>query len=165
MADKQITLVGCGKMGSAMLKGWLGDASLDAQFTIIEPDDTHLGWIANEPSVSLYQDCAAAIAGKVVESTMIVLAVKPQMMDDALSSIGPLRDTNSAYLSIAAGISTSWLKQRLGLDAMVLRAMPNTPAAVGMGITALFADATDPARDLAHQLLLAVVNTTPLIRM
>ena len=82
MAENQITLIGCGKMGSAMLEGWLGDASLDAQFTIIEPDQSHLGWVANEPRVSLYQDCAAAIANNAKASTMIVLAVKPQMMDN-----------------------------------------------------------------------------------
>ena len=156
MAENQITLIGCGKMGSAMLGGWLGDASLDAQFTIIEPDQSHLGWVANEPRVSLYQDCAAAIADNAKASTMIVLAVKPQMMDNALAAIGHLNVARSAYLSIAAGISTRWLKQRLGLDAVIMRAMPNTPAAVGKGITALFADAPDAVRDLAHQLLLAV---------
>ena len=88
MAENQITLIGCGKMGSAMLEGWLGDASLDAQFTIIEPDQSHLGWVANEPRVSLYQDCAAAIADNAKASTMIVLAVKPQMMDNALAPSG-----------------------------------------------------------------------------
>ena len=156
MIENQITLIGCGKMGSAMLEGWLDDASLDAQFTIIEPDQSHLGWVANEPRVSLYQDCAAAIADNARASTMIVLAVKPQMMDSALAAIEHLNVARSAYLSIAAGISTRWLKQRLGLDAVVMRAMPNTPAAVGRGITALFADAPDAVRDLAHQLLLAV---------
>lgn len=156
MADNQITLIGCGKMGSAMLEGWLRDASLDAQFTIIEPDHSHLGWIATESRVSLYEDCSAAITDNATTSTMIVLAVKPQMMEDALDAIGRLNDAKSAYLSIAAGISTRWLKERLGSDAAVLRAMPNTPAAVGKGITALFADAPDAARDLAHQLLSAV---------
>lgn len=156
MADHQITLIGCGKMGSAMLEGWLGDSSLDARFTIIEPDHTHLEWVVGEPSVSLYKDCAAAIANNASSSTLIVLAVKPQMMDDALTAIGQLNDGSSAYLSIAAGISTSWLKQRLGSDALVLRAMPNTPAAVGKGITALYANAPDAIRDLARQLLEAV---------
>ena len=156
MADKQITLIGCGKMGSAMLEGWLQDTALDAQFIIIEPHQSHLSWIANESRVSLYEDCAAAITDNVAASTMIVLAVKPQMMDDALSSIGRLNVANSAYLSIAAGISTRWLRQRLGSDAVVLRAMPNTPAAVGKGITALFADVPDAVRALAHQLLVAV---------
>ena len=156
MADNQIMLIGCGKMGSAMLEGWLRDVSLDAQFTIIEPDHSHLGWVANEPRVSLYKDCAAAIADNVAASTMIVLAVKPQMMEEALAAIGHLNDANSTFLSIAAGISTSWLKQRLGSDVVVLRAMPNTPAAVGKGITALFADAPDSVRDLAYRLLSAV---------
>ena len=156
MAENQITLIGCGKMGSAMLEGWLRDTSLDARFTIIEPNHSHLGWVANEPRVSLYEDCAAAIADNAAASTMIVLAVKPQMMDDAVAAIGQLNDANSPYLSIAAGISTQWLKQRIGSDAVVLRAMPNTPAAVGRGITALFADSPDAVRDLAHQLLLAV---------
>ena len=137
MADKQITLIGCGKMGSAMLEGWLRDASLDAQFIIIEPDHSHLGWIANESRVSLYEDCAAAIADDLAASTMIVLAVKPQMMEDALAAIGHLNVANTAYLSIAAGISTRWLKQRLGLDVVVLRAMPNTPAMVMSGATGL----------------------------
>ena len=45
MAKLQIMLLGCGKMGSAMLKGWLADTSLDAQFTIIEPFADHLGWV------------------------------------------------------------------------------------------------------------------------
>ena len=76
MACEQITLIGCGKMGSAMLQGWLRDASLDAQFTIIEPDQSHLGWAATESRVSLYEDCAAAIRDNVRASTMIVLAVK-----------------------------------------------------------------------------------------
>ncbi len=156
MAVNHIMLIGCGKMGSALLEGWLRDASLDAVFTIIEPDHSRLGWVVNESRVSLYEGCAAAVAANATESTMIVLAVKPQMMDEALAAIRNSNDANSAYLSIAAGISTRWLKQRLGSDAVVLRAMPNTPAAVGRGITALFADAPDAVRALAHQLLLAV---------
>ena len=75
MADNQITLIGCGKMGSAMLEGWLGDVSLDARFTIIEPDHSHLGWVANEPRVSLYEGCAAAIAANARASTMIQMAM------------------------------------------------------------------------------------------
>jgi pyrroline-5-carboxylate reductase len=91
---------------------------------------------------------------------MIVLAVKPQMMDDAIAGLGVMKHAGCAYLSIAAGISTGWLKQRLGDDAIVIRAMPNTPAAIGKGITALYADASNrganQARDLASQLLVAV---------
>ena len=160
MAQQQITLLGCGKMGSAMLEGWLADTNLDANFTIIEPHQTHLGWLDGQKTVRLYADCAAAIADDATLSTMIVLAVKPQMMDDAIAGLGVMKHADCAYLSIAAGISTGWLKQRLGGDAIVIRAMPNTPAAIGKGITALYANASNQApnqaRDLASQLLAAV---------
>ena len=164
MAQQQITLLGCGKMGSAMLEGWLADTNLDANFTIIEPHQTHLGWLQGQKSVRLYADCAAANADGAPVSTMIVLAVKPQMMDDAIAGLGVMKHADCAYLSIAAGISTGWLKQRLGDTAIVIRAMPNTPAAIGKGITALYADAPNQAsnqapnqaRNLASQLLAAV---------
>ena len=164
MAQQQITLLGCGKMGSAMLEGWLADTHLDANFTIIEPHQTHLGWLQGQKSVRLYADCAAANADGAPVSTMIVLAVKPQMMDDAIAGLGNMKHADCAYLSIAAGISTGWLKQRLGDAAIVIRAMPNTPAAIGKGITALYADAPyqasnqapNQARNLASQLLAAV---------
>ena len=164
MAQQQITLLGCGKMGSAMLDGWLADTNLGANFTIIEPDQSHLGWLQGQKSVRLYADCAAAIADGAPVSTMIVLAVKPQMMDDAIGGLGNMKHADCAYLSIAAGISTDWLKQRVGDAAIVIRAMPNTPAAIGKGITALYADAPyqasnqapNQARNLASQLLAAV---------
>jgi pyrroline-5-carboxylate reductase len=164
MAQQQITLLGCGKMGSAMLEGWLADTNLDANFTIIEPHQTHLGWLQGQKSVRLYADCAAANADGAPVSTMIVLAVKPQMMDDAIAGLGVMKHADCAYLSIAAGISTGRLKQRLGDAAIVIRAMPNTPAAIGKGITALYADAPyqasnqapNQARNLASQLLAAV---------
>jgi pyrroline-5-carboxylate reductase len=162
--EQQITLLGCGKMGSAMLEGWLADTNLDANFTIIEPHQTHLGWLKGQKTVRLYADCAAAIADGAPFSTMIVLAVKPQMMDEAIAGLGVMKHADCAYLSIAAGISTAWLKQRLSDDAIVIRAMPNTPAAIGKGITAIYADAPNHpskqapnrARDLAIQLLAAV---------
>jgi pyrroline-5-carboxylate reductase len=81
-------------------------------------------------------------------------------MDDAIAGLGNMKHAECAYLSIAAGISTGWLKQRLGDAAIVIRAMPNTPAAIGKGITALYADAPNQApnqaRNLASQLLAAV---------
>lgn len=164
MTQQQITLLGCGKMGSALLEGWLADTNLDANFTIIEPHQTHLGWLEGQKAVRLYADCAAAIADGAPISTMIVLAVKPQMMDNAIAGLDVMKHADCAYLSIAAGISTGWFKQRLGDDAIVIRAMPNTPAAIGKGITALYVDAPNYAfnqtpnlaRDLASQLLAAV---------
>jgi pyrroline-5-carboxylate reductase len=154
MAALQITLLGCGKMGSAMLRGWLADPTLDANFTIIEPYHEHLDWADAHSRVVIYSDCQTAMASGAPVSSMIVLAVKPQMMDEAIAAIGSLRDADTAFLTIAAGISSGWLQARLVTGAPILRAMPNTPAAIGKGVTALYADyaATDLV-PLATQLL------------
>ena len=163
MATVQIMLLGCGKMGSAMLKGWLADPELEAQFTIIEPFTEHLGWAGEYQQVAIYKNCGAAISAEAPVSTLIVLAVKPQMMDQAIAVLGPLRDYKTAFLSIAAGISTAWLKARLGAHAPVLRAMPNTPAAIGRGVTALYCGpyAVDLTM-LATQLLRTIGAVVPI---
>ena len=90
-------------------------------------------------------------------ATMVVLAVKPQMMDEAIADLGALAGPDTAFLSIAAGLSTAWLRDRLGDGALVLRSMPNTPAAIGKGVTALYCgDAPEPVASLATQLLRAI---------
>ena len=83
-----ITLIGCGKMGSTMLHGWLADPDLDAEFAIIEPMMDHLAWTNEHDNVRLYASIADA-ATKDRAARMIVLAVKPQMMDEAIA--GALR--------------------------------------------------------------------------
>ncbi len=163
MPQHQIALIGCGKMGSAMLEGWLSDVSLDAGFTIIEPEPRHLHWLSGQSRVQHYTDCGAAIAGNAPASTIVVLAVKPQMMEAALRAMGALASAAQAFLSIAAGIQTRWLQARLGLDAVVMRAMPNTPAAIGKGITALYTgNASVEIGKLAEQLLTAVGDVVPI---
>ena len=151
-----ITLIGCGKMGSAMLHGWLADSSLDAEFAIFEPAQDHLAWTSAHENVRLHATVADAAAGGRA-ATMVVLAVKPQMMEEAIADLGALAGPDTAFLSIAAGLSTAWLGARLGAGALVLRSMPNTPAAIGKGITALYnGDAPDHVAALASQLLSAI---------
>ena len=156
-----VVLIGCGKMGGAMLEGWIADTNLDAHFSIIEPFQDHLGWTASHANIALFDSCAASEAASIPPATMIVLAVKPQMMDDAIGHFAHMIDDDTAFLSIAAGITTAWLASRLdpvsGGAATIIRAMPNTPAAIGHGITVLYSgDATDAKRDLAAQLLMAI---------
>ena len=151
-----ITLVGCGKMGSAMLHGWLADTGLDAEFAIVEPMADHLAWIGEHENVRLHASIGDAAASERA-ARIIVLAVKPQMMDEAIDGLGALVGADTAFLSIAAGIPTGWFRARLGAGAMVLRSMPNTPAAIGKGVTALFAgDAPADIVALARTLLSAV---------
>lgn len=157
-----ITLIGCGKMGSAMLHGWISDDRLEADFAVIEPFADHLGWTRDHSNVQVFADASdAAATGRV--ASMIVLAVKPQMMDEALKGLSGLVGENTTFLSIAAGITTDWFRQRLGADATVLRSMPNTPAAIGRGITALFAGgASEEVAELAVTLLSAVGSVVEL---
>lgn len=156
-----VVLIGCGKMGGAMLEGWIADTNLDAHFSIIEPFQDHLGWTASHANIALFDSCAASEAASIPPATMVVLAVKPQMMEEAIGHFAHMIDDDTAFLSIAAGITTAWLASRLdpvsGGAATIIRAMPNTPAAIGQGITVLYSgDATDAKRDLAAQLLMAI---------
>ena len=156
-----VVLIGCGKMGGAMLEGWIADTNLDAHFSIIEPFQDHLGWTASHANIALFDSCAASEAASIPPATMVVLAVKPQMMAEAIGHFAHMIDDDTAFLSIAAGITTAWLASRLdpvsGGAATIIRAMPNTPAAIGQGITVLYSgDATYAKRDLAAQLLMAI---------
>jgi pyrroline-5-carboxylate reductase len=156
-----VVLIGCGKMGGAMLEGWIADTNLDAHFSIIEPFQDHLGWTVSHANIALFDSCAASEAASIPPATMVVLAVKPQMMEEAIGHFAHMIDDDTAFLSIAAGITTAWLASRLdpvsGGAATIIRAMPNTPAAIGQGITVLYSgDATDAKRDLAAQLLMAI---------
>ena len=150
-------------MGSAMLRGWLNDTSLEAHFIIIEPSNFHLDWARKCQNVAIYSDCKEAIEAKVPISSIVVLAVKPQVMSEAISFLGSLIDNNTAFLTIAAGISTSWLKTRLGAEHQILRAMPNTPAAIGKGITALYPNNSELDLVNLSEKLLGAVGTVVII--
>ncbi len=145
-----------------MLRGWLKDPDIGAEFVIVEPEQDALFWIKSYGNAKLFVDCAAAAAAADRPSQMVVLAVKPQMMDEAIDSLAGIADSNTAFLSIAAGIPTSWFTARLpkrldGSAALVLRSMPNTPAAIGKGITVLYsANAPSVIATLAAKLLAVV---------
>jgi len=149
---KTICLVGCGKMGSAMLSGWHKDSGLRAEFHVIEP----LGPAHNDRPGTFFYAAPEALPTD-FSPDLVVLAVKPQMMKEALSGLAGVGNGKTCWLSIAAGLSTSVLGSFLGRPARWLRAMPNTPAAIGQGISALYANADVPedVTALSEQLLSA----------
>ena len=134
-----LLLVGCGKMGSALLERWKQNFPA-TQFHIIDPHHT----ATNEPNVSWHRNLEALPQN--INPTVIVLAVKPQQLADILP---PYRKrfakTSPLYLSIAAGKTLAFYAEHLGDHAHIVRAMPNTPALVGQGITALCSSPTLPA--------------------
>lgn len=135
-----ILLCGCGKMGQALLHGWLNNVSSIgiSQVTIIDPHLDQLGQLPEHP-VATYSDSLAKVPKQHVH--VIVLACKPQDMADAIADMVALASADTIWLSIAAGISINWMAEQIGThigqSQQIIRVMPNTPAALGMGITAL----------------------------
>ncbi len=152
--DGGLVLIGCGKMGSAMLEGWLSNGVQPSDVWILEPyPSTRLKALQAE-GLHLNDGLPEAPA-------LCMLAVKPQYMKDALPQLKSMGDT--VYLSIAAGIPLETLANELG-NGPIIRAMPNTPAAIGRGITALVgnAAATPENMRLAEGLLQAIGETVRL---
>ncbi len=149
-------LVGGGKMGTALAHGWLAAGLPPAGLAIVEPDPLRLAELAGLGPVTLVPTPEALPA--TVPPRALVLAVKPQTVPAVLPAwrgrIGP----HTLVLSIAAGITLATLAAAFASGTGVVRAMPNTPAAIGRGTTVLVAGAAATAeqRALAGALLGAV---------
>lgn len=146
----KVLLVGCGKMGSAMLAGWLEQGIRAADVVVVDPHAKGL-----PDGVTVLGD--ADLIPKTFIPDIAILAVKPQVMAEVLPSYARLAG-RTLFLSIAAGKPAAFFRQHLGDAAAIIRAMPNTPAAVGRGITVCFAASAVPeqSRALAEKLLGAV---------
>lgn len=138
----KLCLIGCGKMGHAMLTGWLGLEDIQTEISVIDPAHDTAQELFSTPSVGLryYHSVAELPAGYCAD--IAILAVKPQIMDNVLPQVAAIGNSATGWISIAAGISTTGLGQHLGVDARLMRAMPNTPAAIGRGVTALYCTET-----------------------
>jgi pyrroline-5-carboxylate reductase len=148
VARKGLVLLGCGKMGSALLAGWL-DAGLPAQsFWVVEPNPSD--WLKGT-GVHLNEGVPPAPA-------VALLAVKPQMMGAALPALQALGNSEVLFVSIAAGTTIATFEAALGARTPIVRTMPNTPAMVGRGITAIVGNGfVTPAHlALARDLMAAV---------
>jgi pyrroline-5-carboxylate reductase len=149
-----VLLVGCGKMGAAMLQGWLARGMLPAGAQVIEPNRAAADSFKDQPGLAWHtriEDVPAGLAPEIV-----VLAVKPQTMGEVLPGLARFRD--ATFLSIAAGKRIAALSAGLG-GAPVVRSMPNTPAAVGRGMTvAVAGPGVNPAARSRCEALLSAVG-------
>lgn len=149
MTPYTLLLVGCGKMGRALLDCWQQSGSV-AHIHVIAPhhaqaDSARLTWHRGPQSVPA------------ASPSVIVLAVKPQLLDTVLPLYAQRFGNSPLYISIAAGKTLHYYAQHLGGKAHVVRAMPNTPALVGQGMTALCASPSLPPslREVAGGLMQA----------
>ncbi|MCZ6764826.1 MAG: pyrroline-5-carboxylate reductase [Alphaproteobacteria bacterium] len=165
MADAKATpkldllLVGGGRMGSALLHGWLDQGIEAAGISVVEPEPpTGIADLVHDgvTVVASPEELAADLTPAVT-----VFAVKPQIIGSILEHYAQYVAAKTVYLSIAAGITLARLGQGLGRRAAIVRAMPNTPAAVGSGITVLAANKKvgRAGRDLSQNLMAAVGET------
>jgi pyrroline-5-carboxylate reductase len=148
IAEQGLVLLGCGKMGSAMLAGWLARGLPPSSVWVIEPKPSQ--WL---------RDTGVDLSGTLPQNPAIVLvAVKPQMMADALPTLQAMGNGDTLFVSVAAGITISTFEKTLGARTPIVRAMPNTPAAISQGITAIVGNKMtgEQALDEAEALLSAV---------
>jgi pyrroline-5-carboxylate reductase len=126
-----IVLVGCGQMGSAMLRGWLAGKAAGS-YAVVEPMGIPPA-LSPVPGIAWHKD-AAELSGAVAPDA-VVFAVKPQVFDDVVPAYRRWAGPATVFMSIAAGKTISGMTRHLGPDAAIVRAMPNTPAAIGRAIS------------------------------
>ncbi len=153
-AGCSLLLVGCGKMGGAMLDGWL-KAGTASRVVVVEPAGLPDS-VRGNPAVSPANGPADLPGGFVPD--VVVLAVKPQVMEQVLPAYAALVRPGTVFLSIAAGKTIGFFETLLGDAAAVVRSMPNTPAAIGRGMTVAVGNAvvTEAQKSLSDALLSAV---------
>jgi pyrroline-5-carboxylate reductase len=155
VTERGLVLLGCGKMGSAMLEGWLAGGLPAASVWVIDPHPSD--WLRGVAGLHLNENPPPSPA-------IALVAVKPQMMEAALPRLTPMGGGGTLFLSVAAGTPIRHYEEVLGPGTPVIRAMPNTPAAIGRGITALIGNtvSTEAQMELAETLLAAVGQTVRL---
>ncbi|HWY62212.1 MAG TPA: pyrroline-5-carboxylate reductase [Rhizomicrobium sp.] len=139
--EAPILLIGAGRMGSALLKGWIGQGI--GPVTVVEPKpSTDIRALAKAKKIALV---AALPMSR--RFSVCVVAIKPQVLKDEAPLLADFAGAGALMISIAAGADTKRLFQAWGKKARIVRAMPNTPGAIGQGVTGLYAAKTASAAD------------------
>ena len=153
--DGPVVLAGAGKMGAAMLAGWL-EGGLDPKSVLIQ--DPALSAEAADLVRRYGIRADARLSNLTTVPAVIIAAVKPQVMDQVFPPLAKMAGPNTVVLSIAAGRSIASFEKHLVSGIAVVRAMPNTPAAIGRGITGAVGNAhvTEAQKATCDALLSAV---------
>jgi len=148
ISKRGLVILGCGRMGGAILQGLLKGGLSAGAVWVIDPHPAD--WL-QDAGVHLNTDLPANPA-------VVLVAVKPQMMADALPHLSAMAAGDTLFLTVAAGITMAGYERMLGADTRLVRAMPNTPAAIGRGVTAIVGNpkATVQDLDIAEELMTGV---------
>jgi len=148
MNAKTLAFIGGGNMAEALIKGVLaGDAGLAPKsIRVAEPQAARRVYLSDTYGVEAVTDHKAAMAG----ARLVILAVKPQVMDEVLVQIEDEVKDSQLVVSVAAGVPIARIHAHLYADTKVVRAMPNAPALVGEGATAITPGAGVTPEELAE---------------
>jgi pyrroline-5-carboxylate reductase len=128
---RPLLLIGCGKMGGAMLAGWLESGIAGGGVVVLDPMGAD-GFVGRD-GVTIHAD-VADLPGD-LDPQVVVFAIKPQQMAEAAPFAARYVGPGTVFMSVAAGTTIGFFEGHLGESAAIVRAMPNTPAAIGQGIT------------------------------
>lgn len=143
MLKERLAIIGGGNMGEALLKGLLEAKTFSTdQITVVEVNNERSKYIRDNYSIAVTDNAIAAAS----QAQIILLAVKPQIMGAVLDDFASAVNPTQLVISIAAGIKIAFLKAKLGQNTRVVRVMPNTPALIQAGVSAVCGD---DASDLA----------------
>ena len=136
MKNIHISFIGSGNMANCLIAGLINDGIPAKNITASDIDDQKCQILTQHFGINTRTDNVAAIE----QADLVVLAVKPQIIETVASHLKPaLQHKKPVVVSIAAGIQSQDLQQWLGADIPLIRTMPNTPAMIQAGVTALFA--------------------------
>ncbi len=154
MENLNIAFVGGGNMAEAMIAGLIRAGHRSETILVAEPDADRRAWLRSEYNIRVTDENRQAM-----EADVIVLAVKPQQVRQALAGMSDLLGPEQMLVSIAAGVTTERLRELVGDDVQLVRVMPNTPALVGAGISALYSEGDEACRSKAEYLMRACGET------
>ena len=155
MKNSRITFIGCGNMGRSLIGGLIANGLSVNAITGTDVNAEQRQTTASQFNIEVLEDNQQAVK----DADVVVLAVKPQSMQDTLEPIkGTLSLEKPLLISVAAGIKLSDLGKWAGEDLAIVRAMPNTPALIQAGATAICANkhTSDAQRDLAEAIMRSV---------
>ncbi len=155
LQDAKLALIGAGQMGGALLKGLIDSKKMSPSKIIVsEPRVGRSNELQRGLGISIAKDNLNAVR----ECNIVLLAVKPQQIDRVLAEIKDALSEEKTLISIAAGISTDYIYDRIKKKIPVVRVMPNTPALVGRGMAVISPGryATDVSKEIAGELLSSV---------
>jgi pyrroline-5-carboxylate reductase len=134
LEGKKIGVVGGGKMGGALIGGMISSGLFPAAaVTVADTDENRLAELGKAYGVTATTDNRVAVRG----ADIVILSVKPQNMAEVLSALAEAATPATLFISIAAGIATAFIEERLAKGVRVVRVMPNMPALIGEGAAAL----------------------------